>query len=115
MAISLRVGLSMPRPSPAREAAIRGPDVVGVPQKQFQQGASTMKEIKLVCSITRRDAMSYLFAAFFTISTGNDTVEVRSMKPETRRKIREKLNKLREKDGYQKKKSTQSLTWKTHQ
>lgn len=49
--------------------------------------------------------MACLLSTLLTTSVSSDTAEARSVKPETRRKIREKLEKLREKAGVSKEKA----------
>lgn len=71
----------------------------------IMQATNKVNEVKLVGSISRRDAMSCLFATLMATSARSDPAEARSVKPETRRKIREKLNKLREKAGVPKDKT----------
>ncbi|CAD5168487.1 uncharacterized protein LOC103998633 [Musa acuminata AAA Group] len=96
---SFRAVLPSPHPPAAKDS-----DVVGIAQNKFR-ATNKVNEVKLVGSISRRDAMSCLFATLMATSARSDPAEARSVKPETRRKIREKLNKLREKAGVPKDKT----------
>ncbi|RWW05494.1 hypothetical protein GW17_00031222 [Ensete ventricosum] len=75
----------------------------------IMQATNKVNQVKLVGSMSRRDAMSCLFATLMATSVGSGPAEARSVKPETRRKIREKLNKLREKAGVPKEKTDANL------
>nr|XP_010924185.1 uncharacterized protein LOC105047087 isoform X2 [Elaeis guineensis] len=69
---------------------------------------SKIRPVKLVDNISRRDAMTCLSATLLATFIRTEPAEARSVKPETRRKIREKLDKLREKAGVPKKKTESS-------
>ncbi|KAJ8460476.1 hypothetical protein OPV22_033402 [Ensete ventricosum] len=105
---SLRAVLPSPHPPAAKDSVSKAPDVVGIAQNKFQ-ATNKVNQVKLVGSMSRRDAMSCLFATLMATSVGSDPAEARSVKPETRRKIREKLNKLREKAGVPKEKTDANL------
>ncbi|CAL9128974.1 unnamed protein product [Musa textilis] len=95
---SLRAVLPSPHPPAAKESVSKAPDVVGIAQNKFQ-ATNKVNQVKLVGSMSRRDAMSCLFATLMATSALSGPAEARSVKQENRRKIREKLNKLREKAG----------------
>ncbi|GAB4828780.1 hypothetical protein Ancab_018441 [Ancistrocladus abbreviatus] len=71
----------------------------GTPSFKVRCDADTKQRPPKAIAITRRDALVCLTGislAGFTLSWP-DTAEARTVKPETRKKIREKLDKLREK------------------
>lgn len=63
---------------------------------------------KPVSHISRRDAVCLVAAALWSNLVAADTAEARRIKPETREKIREKINKLRE-EGITKEKTDPNL------
>lgn len=64
-------------------------------------------EAPLDLGVSRRDMMIYLIAG--TLSGPTEPVDARVVKPEIRRKIREKLEKLREKAGLLKPKNENGM------
>ncbi|XP_008800905.1 uncharacterized protein LOC103715145 [Phoenix dactylifera] len=104
---SLRALVSSPPPPGGRDSVIRLEHAVRFPDKDFQ-ARSKIRPAKLVGNISRRDAMTCLSATLLATFLWTEPAEARSVKPETRRKIREKLDKLREKAGVPKEKMESS-------
>nr|XP_010924184.1 uncharacterized protein LOC105047087 isoform X1 [Elaeis guineensis] len=104
---SMRAWVPSPPPVAGKDSVDRLQHVVRFPDKDFQ-ARSKIRPVKLVDNISRRDAMTCLSATLLATFIRTEPAEARSVKPETRRKIREKLDKLREKAGVPKKKTESS-------
>ena len=63
------------------------------------QARTKIEQPKPVSSLSRRDAVCLASVALLGNLIASDAAEARRIKPETRQKIREKLEKLREKAG----------------
>uniref|UniRef100_A0A0E0JLP9 Uncharacterized protein n=1 Tax=Oryza punctata TaxID=4537 RepID=A0A0E0JLP9_ORYPU len=59
--------------------------------------ATTVREARLTSSFSRRDALSYMSYAFIATLLVAGPAEARTSRQENKRKVREKLEKLREK------------------
>ncbi|KAM3693534.1 hypothetical protein ACB094_08G173600 [Castanea mollissima] len=90
-------------PLPAGLGEKHIPTKTSIPLLQLQREKGLKTEVPINLSVSRRDMMIYLTAGI--LSGPTEPVEARVVKPETRRKIREKLDMLREKAGLSKAKN----------
>ncbi|KAF3954532.1 hypothetical protein CMV_020130 [Castanea mollissima] len=90
-------------PLPAGLGEKHIPTKTSIPLLQLQSEKGLKTEVPINLSVSRRDMMIYLTAGM--LSGPTEPVEARVVKPETRRKIREKLDMLREKAGLSKPKN----------
>ncbi|BAD68759.1 unknown protein [Oryza sativa Japonica Group] len=84
-------------PATARNGyAVRRPRMMTVTCCRHNQ-ATTVHESRLTSSLSRRDALSYMSSAFIATLLVAGPAEARTSRQENKRKVREKLEKLREK------------------
>eukprot|EP00262_Sarcandra_glabra_P008180 TRINITY_DN21467_c0_g1_i1.p1 TRINITY_DN21467_c0_g1~~TRINITY_DN21467_c0_g1_i1.p1 ORF type:complete len:135 (+),score=27.40 TRINITY_DN21467_c0_g1_i1:65-469(+) len=76
--------------------------------RTFQARVKLIEELPPPMLASRRDAMVCMMASVVTALLSTTPVEARTVKPETRQKIREKLEKLREEAGISKPKMESS-------
>ncbi|XP_072966292.1 uncharacterized protein [Typha angustifolia] len=90
-----------------KNSVIKRQEVVSIREK-YLQSRRKIQESRLIESVSRRDVMSCMSTTLLSTFIATDHAEARSVKPETRRKIREKLDRLREKAGVPKEKTDSS-------
>ncbi|KAK4608673.1 hypothetical protein RGQ29_002185 [Quercus rubra] len=96
-----------PLPAGLGEKRIPTTTKTSIPLLQLKSEKGWKTEVPINLSVSRRDMMIYLTAGI--LSGPTEPVEARVVKPEIRRKIREKLDMLREKAGLSKLKNENGM------